>query len=61
VAGGPRLGDLRAGASAGLTNTTVAWSGGGFLAAGLALGLAAAFPALLRYRPADTTENVTNR
>jgi MFS family permease len=51
VAGGPRLGDLRAGASAGLTSPTFAWAGGGFLAAGLALGLAAAFPALLRYRP----------
>ena len=61
VAGGPRLGDLRAGASAGLTNTTFAWAGGGFLAAGLALGLAAAFPALIRYRPADTPADGTNR
>nr|WP_051115435.1 MFS transporter [Actinoplanes globisporus] len=51
VAGGPRLGDLRAGASAALVGTTFAWAGGGFLAAGLALGLAVAFPALIRYRP----------
>jgi MFS family permease len=51
VAGGPRLGDLRAGATADLTGTTASWAGGGFVAAGLALALAAAFPALIRYRP----------
>jgi len=51
VAGGPRLGDLRAGATADLTSTTASWAGGGFAAAGLAVVLAAAFPALLRYRP----------
>lgn len=51
VAGGPRLGDLRAGATADLTGATASWSGGGFAAAGLAVLLAAAFPALVRYRP----------
>jgi MFS family permease len=51
VAGGPRLGDLRAGATAELTGPTAAWAGGGFVAAGLAVVLAAAFPALRRYRP----------
>ena len=51
VAGGPRLGDLRAGATAGLTGATASWAGGGFAAAGLAIVLASVFPALLRYRP----------
>jgi MFS family permease len=51
VAGGPRLGDLRAGATAELTGATASWVGGGFLAAGLAVVLATVFPALLRYRP----------
>ncbi|MFI7539766.1 MFS transporter [Actinoplanes sp. NPDC049599] len=51
VAGGPRLGDLRAGATADLTGPTASWAGGGFAAAGLAVVLALAFPALLRYRP----------
>jgi len=51
VAGGPRLGDLRAGATAGFTGATASWAGGGFVAAGLALVLAAVFPALIRYRP----------
>lgn len=55
VAGGPRLGDLRAGATAELTGPTASWAGGGFAAAGLAVGLALAFPALLRYRPPDGT------
>jgi hypothetical protein len=51
VAGGPRLGDLRAGATASLTGPTTSWVGGGFVAAGLAVVLAMAFPALIRYRP----------
>ena len=51
VAGGPRLGDLRAGATAELTGATASWAGGGFVAAGVAVVLAAVFPALLRYRP----------
>jgi len=59
VAGGPRLGDLRAGATADLTGPTASWAGGGFAAAGLAVALALAFPALLRYRPPADAE--TNR
>ncbi|GAB2612982.1 MFS transporter [Paractinoplanes abujensis] len=65
VAGGPRLGDLRAGATADLTSPAASWAGGGFAAAGLAVVLAAAFPALLRYRPptmqAAGTEDDDNR
>jgi MFS family permease len=59
VAGGPRLGDLRAGATADLTGPTASWAGGGFAAAGVAVALALAFPALLRYRP--PTEAEANR
>jgi MFS family permease len=51
VAGGPRLGDLRSGATADFTGATASWAGGGFVAAGLAVVLAAVFPALVRYRP----------
>ncbi len=50
VTGGPRLGDLRAGATAELTGPAASWAGGGFAAAGIAVLLAAVFPALLRYR-----------
>ncbi|BCB86489.1 MFS transporter [Phytohabitans suffuscus] len=50
VAGGPRLGDLRAGAMAAPWGVTLAWAGGGFAAAVLALALVLAFPALLRYQ-----------
>jgi MFS family permease len=56
VAGGPRLGDLRAGATADFTGATASWAGGGFVAVGLAGVLAAAFPALLRYRPPGDAE-----
>jgi MFS family permease len=56
VAGGPRLGDLRAGATADFTGPAASWAGGGFVAAGLAVALAAAFPALLRYRPPSEPE-----
>lgn len=51
VAGGPRLGDLRAGAMAALVGPTVAWVVGGLAAALVAVGLAFAFPALARYYP----------
>ena len=55
VAGGPRLGDLRAGATAAVVGPTIAWTGGGVAAAVLAVVLAVAFPALLRYTaPTDT-------
>jgi MFS family permease len=48
VAGGPRLGDLRAGLMAGF-GLTVDWVGGGLAATAVALLLAVAFPALRRY------------
>jgi MFS family permease len=50
VAGGPRLGDLRAGAMATAFGVGVSWVGGGVAAAILAVLLAVAFPALVRYR-----------
>ncbi len=56
VAGGPRLGDLRAGATAEFAGPAASWAGGGFAAAGLAVVLAVAFPALLRYRPPSGDE-----
>jgi len=49
VAGGPRLGDLRAGLTAAFLGPTVAWVGGGIAAAVVAAALALAFPTLLRY------------
>jgi MFS family permease len=49
VAGGPRLGDLRAGASAAVFGTTVAWVGGGIAASIVAVILGVTFPALARY------------
>jgi MFS family permease len=52
VAGGPRLGDLRAGVTAALVGPTVAWVGGGIAAAVVATLLAFAFPALVRYNGA---------
>ena len=45
------LGDLRAGAMAAAWGVSVAWIGGGVAAAVLAVVLALAFPALVRYRP----------
>nr|WP_239126732.1 MFS transporter [Asanoa siamensis] len=53
VAGGPRLGDLRAGGTAAIWGVGAAFSGGGFAAAGLAIALALVFPALARYRSPD--------
>ena len=44
VAGGPRLGDLRAGAMAAAWGVSVAWVGGGVAAAVVAVVLALAFP-----------------
>ncbi|SCL24997.1 Predicted arabinose efflux permease, MFS family [Micromonospora nigra] len=52
VAGGPRLGDLRAGTMAAGFGSGVAWVGGGLAAAVLAVLLAVTFPALLRHRAA---------
>ena len=51
VAGGPRLGDVRAGATAAVFGATASWVGGGIAAAVVAFGLAVAFPALIRYSP----------
>jgi MFS family permease len=50
VTGGPRLGDLRAGAMAVPLGVTGSWVGGGIACAVVAVLLAVAFPALLRYR-----------
>lgn len=51
VAGGPRLGDVRAGVTAAFVGPTVAWVGGGIAAVVVATVLAIAFPALVRYYP----------
>ncbi|WP_433373500.1 MFS transporter [Actinoplanes sp. CA-142083] len=62
VAGGPRLGDLRAGATADFAGATGSWAGGGFVAAGLAVVLGLTFPALVRYRPpSEDPEPPSNR
>jgi MFS family permease len=53
VAGGPRLGDLRAGLMASSLGLSFAWVGGGLAVVVLAPLLALAFPALLRYRATD--------
>lgn len=58
VAGGPRLGDLRAGAMAGLVGMTAAWVGGGLACAVLVLGALLA-PALRRYDAAEVTGQTT--
>ena len=52
VAGGPRLGDLRAGVTAALVGPTISWVGGGIAAAVVAVLLAIAFPVLVRYNGA---------
>jgi MFS family permease len=56
VAGGPRLGDLRAGTMAAGFGTGVAWVGGGLVSAALAVLLVVAFPALVRYRSATASD-----
>jgi len=53
IAGGPRLGDLRAGAMGAMYGGMIAWVAGGLLAAVLAMLLVAFFPVLLRYRSPD--------
>jgi MFS family permease len=50
VTGGPRLGDLRAGAMAVPLGVTASWVGGGLACAVVAVLLAVVFPALPRYR-----------
>ena len=49
VAGGPRLGDLRAGATATLTSVTLSWVGGGLLCAGGVLVAARAVRSFWQY------------
>ncbi|XRQ11256.1 MFS transporter [Actinomadura welshii] len=49
VAGGPRLGDVRAGATASVAGATASWVGGGLACAVLVVVAALAVPALLRY------------
>jgi MFS family permease len=49
VAGGPRLGDLRAGATAAATTATISWVGGGIACMVVVLGAAVAVPAVWRY------------
>ncbi len=53
VAGGPRLGDLRAGLMAGFTSVPIAWVGGGVACVIAAIVIGVAFPALARYRAPD--------
>jgi MFS family permease len=50
VAGGPRLGDLRAGATAAGIGMTASWVGGGIACVAVVLVLAVAVPTLVRYR-----------
>lgn len=49
VAGGPRLGDLRAGSVADATSATFSWVSGGIAAAAVAVLLGVTSPVLLRY------------
>jgi hypothetical protein len=49
VAGGPRLGDLRAGAMAAATTLTIAWSGGAIACIGLVLVAAVLVRPFWRY------------
>ncbi|MEU8797820.1 hypothetical protein [Spirillospora sp. NPDC048819] len=49
VAGGPRLGDVRAGATASVAGATASWVGGGLACAVLVIIAAFTVPALLRY------------
>lgn len=49
VAGGPRLGDLRAGATAAVVGVTASWVGGGIACAVIVVIVALCAPALTRY------------
>ena len=60
VAGGPRLGDLRAGASAAVFGATAAWVGGGIACVVIVLLLSAAYPALIRYRTSGVPREQEN-
>ncbi|GAA0225201.1 MFS transporter [Actinomadura nitritigenes] len=54
VAGGPRLGDVRAGAVASVAGATASWVGGGIACAVLVVAVALLVPALLRYDTASS-------
>ncbi|WP_233358930.1 MFS transporter [Thermomonospora amylolytica] len=56
VAGGPRLGDLRAGATAAIAGVTASWVGGGLACAVLVVVASLCVPALLRYDTRDRGE-----
>ncbi|MEO3811728.1 MFS transporter [Sphaerisporangium sp. B11E5] len=58
VAGGPRLGDLRAGATASAFGLVPAWAGGGLVCAVLVVVVGLAVPAFRRY---DAQERLTRR
>jgi MFS family permease len=60
VAGGPRLGDLRAGAAAAAFGVTASWVGGGLACAAL-VGLALLAPALRRYDSAAVAAGTSGR
>jgi MFS family permease len=49
VAGGPRLGDLRAGVTASVVGTTAAWTGGGLACTVLVILFGLAVPSFRRY------------
>jgi len=49
VAGGPRIGDVRAGSTAALAGVTASWVGGGIACAVIVVIVALCVPALLRY------------
>lgn len=62
VAGGPRLGDLRAGATAAALGATVSWVAGGLLCAMVVIVVALCVPVFLRYdagAPAATDKPAT--
>ena len=64
VAGGPRLGDLRAGATAAVAGATFSWTAGGLACVVVVVLAALAVPAFLRYDarrtgPVPTTTTTT--
>jgi MFS family permease len=61
VAGGPRLGDVRAGAAAAAAGVTASWVGGGIACVVLVLLLAVAAPALVRYQPHEHARDGEDR
>jgi MFS family permease len=63
VTGGPRLGDLRAGATAAVVGATASWVGGGVLCAVVVAVVAVCVPSFLRYdarAPAATLKSDTS-